>query len=93
VLQLENESAADVTVYIVRGSTAIRLGTVAASSRAIFQLPEFAVVSEFVIQGRSITRTESYTSAPLQMQPGDRLFMKLTHMRDFAVMPSGRGWP
>ena len=91
-LVVKNENWKDVNVYLVRGSSRTRLGSVAAMGKAQFYIPDAYVLgtSDVTIQADPIGSTETYVSPPIQVFPGAEVALnvgnalRLSHFAVFA---------
>lgn len=80
VLTVENRHWSNVTVYVMRGSARVRMGTVTSMNTHRFVVP--AVIVNNVVDIRLIADpvgAEPYTSEPVTIGPGDHLEFRLTH--------------
>lgn len=89
-LVVENNNWLDVAVYLVRGSTRARLGTVGSMTSEQFTIPDAYVlgVSDIVVQADPIGSTTTYVSPPIQVFPGARVNLSVNNnirLSNFAV--------
>lgn len=72
---VRNDNWLDVVVYLVRGATRVRLGTVTGTSTQTFRLKEGATVgvSPLRIAADPIGSNRGYVSEPIVLAPGQRL--------------------
>lgn len=74
-LIVQNRGWDNVTVYVVRGEAAIRIGDVQALSSRVFPLPSSVTGSGMPIQLRGLRRLqdEVFTSPAFDVQPGEEV--------------------
>ena len=79
VLTVENNNWQDMTLYVLRDGTRIRLGSVTALSRAKFTLPSaaYAGTGELRIMADPLGSTQAWTSQPIHVMPGQELRFRL----------------
>lgn len=89
-LMVKNDNWNDVTVYLLRGTTRMRIGSVVAMGRAEFRLPAAYVVgvSDVTLQATPVGSNDSYISPSIMIFPGSQLALTVSsalRLSNFAV--------
>ena len=89
-LMVQNENWNDVTIYLLRGTTRMRIGSVVAMGKAEFKLPAAYVVgvSDVTLQAAPVGSNESYISPAIMIFPGAQLALTVgsaLRLSNFAV--------
>lgn len=89
-LLVKNNNWLDVAVYLVRGGSRTRVGTVTSMAQAQFRIPDSYVlgVSDITVQADPIGSNRTFTSAPIQVYPGARVELTVENavqLSNFAV--------
>ena len=92
-IAVRNDNWMDVTVYVVRASQRVRLGSVPSMSKAEFEIPHTYVlgISDVTILADPIGSGESYVSPPIQVYDGARVQLKIENelrFSTYAVFPT-----
>ncbi len=77
VLQVENRSGFDVIIYAVRGTLRLRIGSVAAVSRATIKIPDTFTsdLGGLAVAAVRLAGSESYLSESVVPHAGERLVL------------------
>jgi len=92
-LVVENNNWQDVAVYLLRGTSRARLGTVGSMTKEQFTIPDSYVlgVAEITVQVDPVGSSASYVSPPIQVFPGARVSLSVNNnirLSNFAVYAS-----
>lgn len=79
VLVVENNNWQDMTLYVLRDGTRMRLGAVTALSKGRFTLPSAATAGtgELRIMADPLGSSATWTSQPIHVMPGQELRFRL----------------
>ena len=73
-IELENQGWSDVIIYLVRGTQAVRLGTVGSLRSATFAMPFRRLgAGEVRLRARAMAGAAEFTSETLLVRPGQRV--------------------
>jgi len=80
-LVVENNNWLDVAVYVLRGSTRTRLGTVNSMSSEQFTIPDAYVLgaADLTVQADPIGSSTTYVSPPVQVFPGAHVNLSINN--------------
>ena len=73
IVTVRNDNLLDVAVYLVRGATRFRLGTVRSTSSETFRLTHDGLVSPVRIMANPIGENRRYVTDAVVLSPGQRL--------------------
>jgi hypothetical protein len=79
VLTVQNDNFLDVNVYLVRGSSRFRIGTVSSAASKTFRLPKEGIAGAMPlrIMADPIGENRQYFTDPVVVGPGQRLELKV----------------
>lgn len=81
-VEVHNHNWSDMVVYAVRDNSRVRLGMVTSMNTRRFQLPtSFRVsASDLRLMANPIGSQDEYTTSPIQVNPGQRVELRLENM-------------
>ncbi len=92
-VEVENNNWATMNVFVVQGSSRIRLGTVTSMNRAVFRIPTSLLSTSggMRLVADPIGSLNAYTTSPIQVSPGERIeFTIQNHLAISSVSVWGR---
>lgn len=89
-LVVENANWSDITIYLLYGSSRIRMGSVPSMRQARFNIPDAYVlgVSDVTLQADPVGSGRTWISPPIQVFPGAQVALKVENairLSNFAV--------
>jgi hypothetical protein len=87
---VQNDNWLDVAVYVVRGTSRFRIGTVTSTSRQTFRLPLEGSIGALPLQilADPIGANRQYLTDPVTLSPGQRLEVRIgspINLSSFAI--------